>query len=74
METSHPSDLCLDSAELMGLLLYRIFSKAEYHTKDSLFDNLPTFSQPLVNDIANRTFVNKTRDEIQTSGFVIHTL
>jgi ADP-ribosyl-[dinitrogen reductase] hydrolase len=70
-KVTHGSELCLDSAELMGILLYRIFNG---NTKEDLFINLPTFSSSLVNSIANKTYLNKAECDIETSGFVIHTL
>jgi ADP-ribosyl-[dinitrogen reductase] hydrolase len=70
-KVTHGSLECLESAELMGRILFQIFNGTE---KKDLFLPIETFKSKKVQDISQASFLNKKRQDIQTTGYVIHTL
>lgn len=70
---THASKECLESAILMSDIIVSLLKGA---SKDDVPRNelCGSFECPKVNGIACKEFLTKTRDEIQTTGYVIHTL
>ena len=74
--TTHASKKGADCCELLGMLLCNLFSglslsealhSVRHHEVGKKWD-------PEVQDIVNGTWINKTRQDIESTGYVIHTL
>lgn len=71
--TTHASADCLDSAELLGAVLWELRQGVDLKT---LLENLPDTEERgmAIGQIKNGFFRHFTRDEISSSGYVIDTL
>ena len=74
--TTHASQKGADCCELLGMLLCHLFSGLSLsETLTSVQDHQVVKSwDPEVQDIVNGTWVQKTRQDIESTGYVIHTL
>ena len=70
--TTHASVECLESADLMSDVIWDLLHGAR--REDILKTPRDDFTSQKVRDISCKTFVHKTRNEIGTSGYVVHTL
>jgi ADP-ribosyl-[dinitrogen reductase] hydrolase len=68
--TTHGSVDCVDSAAFMCDVITSLFRGVG---KQGPFTN-QRFESAKVTSIANREYIDKTEDDIETSGYVIHTL
>jgi ADP-ribosyl-[dinitrogen reductase] hydrolase len=68
--TTHGSQECIDAAAFMCDVLLYLFNGGGQH--DRFISE--KYSSENVNSIANKEYINKSRDDILTSGYVIHTL
>lgn len=67
---THASPECLDSAELLGRIIHQLLngtSKQDLFIKD-------TFESDKIQELSTGKFTSKSRDQIQTTGYVVHTL
>ena len=73
-KVTHMSEECLDCAALMGLFI-SLFIKG--YTKAGILVFIKKYIRNLsqkVQEIADATFLNKTRNSIESSGYVVHSL
>lgn len=71
-KVTHDSPACLDAAEVMALVIVRLLAGAD--KRDALTTDFGELRTEEVRAITEGSFVNKTRDDIRTSGYVVHTL
>jgi ADP-ribosyl-[dinitrogen reductase] hydrolase len=80
--TTHGSEDCVHSCAVFSVMLYKALhgvSKSEILDGDEKTWQHPPYSgaialTPKVRDIAKGTYKKKIRDEIKSSGYVVHTL
>lgn len=77
-QTTHAEQRCIDACQLMVCLLYKIFEQSDLSlNKLALLNSIKGDLQglhPEIQAIANGKYFDKTRDEIKSSGFVVHSL
>lgn len=73
-QVTHANTECLEAAELMGMILYFIFQDTP---KDKLLESIAKTGVVFttrIKDILDGTFLQKIRNQIETTGYVVHTL
>jgi ADP-ribosyl-[dinitrogen reductase] hydrolase len=75
-KTTHSSKIAIDAAKILGSIIYNIYQNVQ---KENLLEQLHVDID--VNDIHDSLldiytgrFINKTEEEIETSGYSVHTL
>ncbi|MFY9262447.1 MAG: ADP-ribosylglycohydrolase family protein [Arcanobacterium sp.] len=73
--TTHPANECVEACAAYGVLIVEALNGK---TKEDIFDTAaewaPRFTSPAIQQIMAGSFRTKPRDEISSSGYVLHTL
>ena len=70
--TTHAAPECLDACRLFAVALSRALAG---QSKQQVFDLAQQpFASPRISEIAQGSWRNKSRDQIQSSGYVVHSL
>lgn len=75
-KTTHSSKIAIDAAKILGSIIYNIYQNVP---KEQLLDKLHcdidvNDLHDALLDIYTGRFINKTEEEIETSGYSVHTL
>ena len=74
--TTHASQKGADCCEFLGMLLHHLFSGLSLSEALIAIKNheATSFWDPIVQDLVRGTWMNKTRPDIASTGYVVHTL
>ena len=74
--TTHASQKGADCCEFLGMLLHHLFSGLSLSEALIAIENheATSFWDPIVQDLVRGTWMNKTRPDIASTGYVVHTL
>ena len=70
-ETTHKAQECLDACEYFALLLFEAING---HNLEHVLQSRQLNLSSSISNIAKGSFKEKSRDEIKSSGYVVHTL
>lgn len=70
--TTHASQKAADCCELLSIILHRLFQGMPFEESYRVTDT--TAWDPEVIELSNGSWTQKSRDEISSEGYVVHTL